>query len=252
MKFAAPLLLALAGLAVADEARPRESAPVRVLAAANATPWLGLTVGVLDDAIRAQVPDLPQGIGFMIATVDPGGPADKAGLKPYDIFWKMGEQWVVNQEQLFTLLRLRKEGEAVKIAVYRSGKSLEVPVTLARMPADQLSEKLPALEAAALAKTMPDVPMKVLDPTGTSASIKAPDGKVMLSAVPGGREVRIVSSEGAVIYAGPVNDPKGISLVPEPWRVRVATLERSLLRAPQTIQRASRPRVPTLADDAAR
>jgi hypothetical protein len=243
MKFATLSLLALAGLAAAEEAHPKTPAPVPAVAAVNAMPWLGLTVGRLDDAVRAQVPALPPGIGFMVTTVAPGGPAEKAGVKPYDILWKLGDQWIANEAQLFTLLRLRKEGEETKLAVYREGKSLDLPVTLGRLPEDHLRGKLPALAAG----EVPDVPMKVLNPAGSTAEIAARDGKAILTIAGGMKEVKIISSDGPVIYQGPVQDAKGVSLVPDPWKIRVLALERTLAsRAGMVpVQRQPRARLAT-------
>ena len=238
MKLAALLLFAIAGLATGQEPRPR-AIPALPAASGVATPWLGLTVGHLDDAIRAQVPDLPQGIGFVVTTVEPGGPAEKAGVKPYDLLWKMGDQWIANKAQFLTLLRLRKESEEVKLGIYRSGKALDIAVTLGRIP-EQLLNENPAVAGSTEAKgPMPDMPMKVLKQS--TAEIEAADGKAILSRSGGVLEVKIVSSSGSEIYDGPVRDEKGVALVPEPWQVRVGALERSLTHV---IQGNGSPRPP--------
>src|SRR5688572_24905829 len=117
MKRAALLLIALSGLAAAEEARPEAAKPAearlaRVRQAGKVltnTPWLGLQVGRLDEALRAHVPNLPPGFGFVVTSVDPGGPAERAGIQQHDIFWKFNDQWVTNEAQIFALLRLRKE-----------------------------------------------------------------------------------------------------------------------------------------------
>lgn len=224
MKLATLLLFSLAGFATAEEARPQNAAPAPAapeVAVPKSMPWLGFTVGRLDDAIRAQVPALPPGIGFMITSVEAGSPAEKAGVKPYDILWKLGDQWIANEAQLFTLLRLRKEGDETKLAIFRSGQSLDLPVTLGRVPEDQLRARLDAGELS-------DVPMKVLNPATSTAEIEAKDGKAILTMVGSVKEVQIVSSDGAAIYRGPLRDDKGAVVVPDPWKIRVITLERTL------------------------
>jgi hypothetical protein len=244
MKSAALLLFALAGFAAAEEARPQDAVPAAaVVAAPHPMPWLGLTVGRLDDAIRAQVPALPPGIGFMITTVEAGSPAEKAGVKPYDILWKLGDQWIANEAQLFTLLRLRREGEETKLAVYRSGKSLDLPVTLGRLPENHLRGKLPDLAAGEYS----EVPMKVFNPGRSTAEIEARDGKAILTISGAAKEVKIISSDGSVIYHGAVKDAKGVSLVPNPWKIRVLALERTLASrgTAAPVQRPPRLRVAT-------
>lgn len=232
MKPATLLLIAFAGLAVAQDEPRLEKAPAdQVLRDTNKAPWLGLTVARLEDAVRAHVPAIPAGFGFVIASVDPGSPAEKAGLKPYDVFWKLGDQWVANEAQLFALLRLHEAGDEVALGIYRSGESLTLPVVLAPIPEDRLLGKLPPLEPSVLPAAMPDLPMKVLKPADRSAEIQAADGKAVLSLVDGNAEVKIASSDGTVIYEGPVNSPEGVSLVPDPWKPRVGALERALAHA---------------------
>jgi hypothetical protein len=221
VKLAVILGIALAGLAAAEDAAPPAPVPVSpVFRGANGAPWLGLTVGRLDEAVRAQVPDLPQGIGFVVTGVDTGGPAEKAGVKLHDIFWKLGDQWIANESQLLTLLRLKKDGEEVQLGLYRTGEALSVPVMLGQLPPKPVAG-------------LGEVPMKVLKPADRSAEIEAADGKAVLSLVNGQPEVKIVTLQGSVIYEGPVKDLKGESLVPVSWQPRVGALERALAHAAQ-------------------
>ena len=129
MKFAAILGLAFVALATAEESRPEvptpapTTAPGQVLRGVNASAWLGLNFDPMNDAVRAHVPDLPQGLGLVVTEVVPGSPAEKAGVKAYDVFWKLGDQLIANKAQLATLLKLQKEGDEVNFALYRSGQS---------------------------------------------------------------------------------------------------------------------------------
>lgn len=234
MKFPAIFGLAFVALAAAEETRPEapKSAPApvpaivpgQVLRGVNASAWLGLNFDPMNDAVRAHVADLPQGLGLVVTEVIPGSPAEKAGVRAYDVFWKLGDQLIANKAQLATLLKLQKEGEEVNFALYRSGRSLNLPVVLGRQPDDRLLGGSPALATAG-----PDVPMKVVYPAEGSGELKAADGKVNLSLVNGHAEVKIVSSDGVVIFEGPAKDSQGGSLVPEPWKQRVIMLERSLV-----------------------
>ena len=82
-----------------------------------------------------------------------------------------------------------------------------------------------------LPAALPDLPMKVLNPADRSAEIETADGRAVLSLVDGNAEVKISSSDGAVVYEGPVRDPAGVSQVPDPWKPRVGALERALAHA---------------------
>lgn len=240
MKLAVTILgIALTAFAVAQQPGGEKpaAAPAQVLHGAGGTPWLGLSVGRLDDAVRAHVPNLPQGVGFVVTEVAAGGPAEKAGVKAYDVFWKFGDQLITNEAQLLTLLRLKKDGDEVNLSLYRSGESLTVPVVLIHPKADQ------ALRQPLIKPILLDVPMKVLNPSERSATIDATDGKAVLTLVNGQSEVRIVSKSGSVIFEGPTKDSQGVSLVPDPWKSRVGALERALAHAIKGGNRESRDRV---------
>ena len=118
MKAAATLLLiSLAGLTSAQEAPRADVVPAgQVIHDTADAPWLGLTVARLDDSLRAHAKDIPAGFGFVVASVEAGSPAAKAGVKPYDVFWKFGDQWVANEAQLFALLRLHQSGDQVTLS----------------------------------------------------------------------------------------------------------------------------------------
>jgi len=238
VKIAAIILgFAFAGSAFAEEAGS-DPVAAQVMRGVSGTPWLGLTVGRLDDAVRAHVPDLPPGIGFVVTKVAAGSPAERAGVKPYDIFWKFGDQWLANEAQLFTLLQLKKDGDEVKLGLYRSGESMTIPVILARQQEEQMAGHLPVKPAV-----LPDTPMKILNPAERSAAIDTPDGRAVLTLANGQTEVRIVSKTGSVIFEGPTKDAQGIPLVPDPWKSRVGALERALAHAVKGGARAPRARV---------
>jgi hypothetical protein len=228
VKLAVTILgIALTSFAFAQEAGGEKpaTAPAQALRGIS-TPWLGLTVGRLDDAVRAHVPHLPQGVGFVVTEVAAGSPAERAGVKAYDVFWKFGDQLIANEAQLLTLLRLQKDGDEVNLGLYRSGESLTIPVVLVHPKADQALGRL-------LIKppNLPDTPMKVLNPAERSATIDTADGKAVLTLVKGQSEVRIVSKNGSLIFEGPTMDSQGVSLVPDSWKSRVGALERALAHA---------------------
>lgn len=250
MKIAALLLIPLAGLSFAQET-PRGDAvpPGQMIRDSGKSPWLGLSVSRLEDSLRAHAKDIPAGFGFVVTSVEPGSPADKAGVKPYDVFWKFGDQWVANEAQLFALLSLHEAGDEVTLGIYRSGESLSVPVVLSRMPEDRLLGKLPPLDPSVLPDTLPNLPMKVIKPADRSAEIEAADGKAVLSMVDGMAVVKISSSDGAVLYEGPVKDPQGVSLVPDPWKPRVGALERALDHAIKGNPAPRAPRIRTAVPD---
>lgn len=63
--------------------------------------------------------------------VTPGGPADKAGLKPGDIIVAIDGKRVNSADELIVAIRARQPGDVVTLTYERSGDSRSVKVTLA-------------------------------------------------------------------------------------------------------------------------
>jgi len=81
---------------------------------------------------------LPAGsAGAAITNVDPGTPADKAGLKTGDVITALNGENIADMSQLRLRIASFAPGTTVHLRVYRDGKALEVPVTLAERPADK-------------------------------------------------------------------------------------------------------------------
>jgi len=255
MKLATTVLLfAIASLATGQEpeaarqARPRGNPATPLVVTGLDAPWLGVGWQDLDDATRAQVPDLPPGIGFVVPRVELGSPSDRAGVKPNDLVWKLGEQWIVNRHQLLTLLRLHKEGDEVKLGIYRSGKAMEIPVVLGRTP------EIPVgMSPHSDPKGAQEVPMKIKQPD--SIGLETPEGKALLTRSGRVFEVKIVSLTGSVIYEGLLRDEQGTSLVPASWQACVNALEGGFSHDPKVTVPSRPPRTRTNvapAEDAAK
>ncbi len=54
--------------------------------------WLGVQLAKPEPSMVAHLPDLPKGMGFLVSSVDRGGPADQAGVATFDVIWKLDDQ----------------------------------------------------------------------------------------------------------------------------------------------------------------
>ncbi|MED4731977.1 Serine protease Do-like HtrB [compost metagenome] len=70
--------------------------------------------------------------GVVIKDVSPMSPADKAGLKRYDVMVQLDDQKITNQAGLRKYLFQKSIGDTVKVTFYRDGKQQTVNVTLAK------------------------------------------------------------------------------------------------------------------------
>jgi hypothetical protein len=72
------------------------------------------------------------GQGILVTTVGQGSPAEKAGIRPYDILMTYGDQKLFSPEQLAKLVKADKVGREVTLSLVRQGKVEQVTATLAK------------------------------------------------------------------------------------------------------------------------
>lgn len=76
------------------------------------------------------------GVGSIIATVQPGSPAESAGIVVGDIVLAVDGEPVNGQAGLVAAIRDRSPGESISIELVRDGKRLTVDATLVARPRD--------------------------------------------------------------------------------------------------------------------
>jgi len=85
----------------------------------------------LAQSFQLQEPD-----GALIATVEPGSPADKAGLKPGDVVLGFNGQKLDDPNKLPRLVAETKPGQSATLNIWRNGKAEEVKFTAAELVAE--------------------------------------------------------------------------------------------------------------------
>jgi serine protease Do len=84
---------------------------------------------------------LPRAQGAMVSSVEPGGPAEKAGVQPGDIILKFGGQSVEAATDLPRMVGDTKPGTRTTITVWRKGQTRELSITVAEMqPVDKAAK----------------------------------------------------------------------------------------------------------------
>lgn len=119
------ILLMLAALMFSGDAAAAE---IKKKVARRA--WLGLS---LTDASEYQGFRKGKGIGSLgplVTKVAPGGPADKAGIKPGDVILELNGTGTPNADSLVPVLRSILLGKAVPVRVVREGKILDLVMTI--------------------------------------------------------------------------------------------------------------------------
>ena len=68
--------------------------------------------------------------GVIVQVVQPGGPADKAGLKPSDIITTIDGRSIKDGDDLVTEIAGRRPGSTIRLGYIRDGKPLDTTVTI--------------------------------------------------------------------------------------------------------------------------
>jgi serine protease Do len=86
---------------------------------------------------------LPKAQGALVSSVEPGGPADKAGIQPGDIILKYSGHDVVTATDLPRMVGDTKPGTKTSITVWRKGESHDLSITIAEMQPDKVAKAEP-------------------------------------------------------------------------------------------------------------
>jgi putative serine protease PepD len=95
---------------------------------------LGIQVASVDPIVASQN-NLPVDHGALIASVNPGGPAAKAGLKVGDIIVQINNQAVSDAPSLGEVLLNSNPGSVVQVHFYRGNQQMTANVTLGELSA---------------------------------------------------------------------------------------------------------------------
>jgi serine protease Do len=82
--------------------------------------------------------------GALVSTVEPGGPAEKAGIKPGDVILSYNGKPIDNSNQLPPLVAATKPGSKASVEVWRSGKKQTLNVAVGELKEEQVARAKPA------------------------------------------------------------------------------------------------------------
>lgn len=79
---------------------------------------------------------LPRSSGALVFQVEPGGAADKAGIKVQDVILSFNGREVAGAAQLPPLVGATDPGSRVQLKVFRDGKEMDLSLTIGEVPRD--------------------------------------------------------------------------------------------------------------------
>ncbi|MCB0717363.1 MAG: Do family serine endopeptidase [Bacteroidetes bacterium] len=97
--------------------------------------YLGILFGPVSPAL-AKAYDVSRSTA-QVSSVEPGLPADKAGLKAGDLIVKVDDRPLNDYNELAVSIANRLPGDKVKLEIVRDGKEMTVPVTLGLRPGEE-------------------------------------------------------------------------------------------------------------------
>ncbi|HET7617020.1 MAG TPA: PDZ domain-containing protein, partial [Vicinamibacterales bacterium] len=146
------------------------------------------SVGVTTQTITpllAEALGLSEPSGVILADVEPGGPAAKAGLRPGDIVLALDGKPMENGRQMRVDLYTHAVGDTVQLDVLHDGTRLTVPVTVTERPDDPARLRQSSLGQA---QALPQLGILALDLTERIAALlpdlRAEQGAVVAAVSP--------------------------------------------------------------------
>jgi len=96
-------------------------------------PWLGVSLYTVDKT-AVQALGLSVNEGVLLRVVAAGSPAEKAGLKRYDVITAMDNKLMKTKEELVRAIRQRKVGQVVEVTYWRGDLSNTTKIKLEQSP----------------------------------------------------------------------------------------------------------------------
>lgn len=161
--------------------------------------WLGLSASPPPPALRHQL-KLPDGTGLVVDFVQPNSPAQKAGVRQYDLLVKLNDQLLINSPQMSVLVRTYKPGEEIQLDLFREGQRKTIPVTL-------VEHELPPINDDFTPQIFPDgrTAPPATPPSPTLLVPPSPDGEVIqknersLTWIDGKRQITVTVGDGNML-----------------------------------------------------
>ena len=82
---------------------------------------------------------LPDSQGALVSKVEPGGPADKAGIRNGDVILSVDGEKIKQMTELPAVIAVKKPGSSVNIAIWRGGKEQRTDVVVGRFEKEKIA-----------------------------------------------------------------------------------------------------------------
>jgi serine protease Do len=97
--------------------------------------WLGVSIQNLNEDLRAYF-GIKEREGVIVVKVFKNSPADKAGIKEGDLILTFDNKQIKTSRDLVRIVTSTQVGERISVTILRSGKEMNLRVTVGRRPED--------------------------------------------------------------------------------------------------------------------
>jgi serine protease Do len=136
--------------------------------------WLGVSIQRVDEDM-AKTLKLKEARGAIVNQLTPGGPAEKAGLKPEDVIVAADGKKIEDNGDLSRYIAGKAPGASVKLDVIRDGAEKPVTVTLGTFPDEPNEEQTEEGRKGKLGMTLQDLSSQLAErldlPRGTKGVV---------------------------------------------------------------------------------
>lgn len=188
--------------------------------------WLGVSFQTITKEMAESL-GLKSANGALVASVTPGGPADKGGIQSGDVITQFDGKVITDTQRLPNIVANTPIGKTVKVVVVRKDKTLTLSVKVAERKEDELAQAdgqqpLPGSgnEKTVLSMTVGALSPDVRESLGLGDAIK---GVVVLNVAAGSEAEAKGLQRGDVIVSVSLEDVA----TPEAFAKRVADVQKS-------------------------
>ncbi|MET4699847.1 serine protease Do [Constrictibacter sp. MBR-5] len=129
--------------------------------------WLGVRIQTVTDEIADSL-GLKEQRGALVASITPGGPAEKAGVQPGDVILSFDGKRVDRMRRLPRIVAESRIGKETTVEVWRKGKEISLPLTVGEL------KETEAAAAAAVSEETPQAEKQAIPGLGLSLSVITP------------------------------------------------------------------------------
>jgi hypothetical protein len=196
--------------------------------------YAGISVSGVPAVVRDQL-ELPRGTGLVVDFVEPGSPAEAAGVKKNDVLQKLDEQILIDARQFQILVRMHKPDDEIHLTLLRAAKPQTIALKLQEREVASIDDS-DMSDHLVRANRLFTPPAPFVYRKGASAGgiqWLGENGSFSISD-DNGRHLVAKDKTGKVIFDGPIDTAEQMQKVPPEIRAMIKSIQPMAATQPTT------------------